>query len=551
MDSFVGTDFANKIECTPREQCAVPKFYECFRCWAGQLLPAGPAKARKTNPSTLYRSRIQNGEKKESLDSKTMHMSLERDGNGKQSPTRDPFPCRHVFSIGGRREETNEGMSLKMASLTRHSWLCRATVQPITALQSAIESSLLQHPPSSLLVQNRVVFFASKYKYHQIKLVPGYSSLSSSNTQKSPSHLMQLSVRGNGKTAKLALEPDDPSVAELLLAIERELGICTSRQVWRAGFPPKVLDTANVSTVKAAGIQNRDVVTVAESEAPLRERIGTTGYPAAEQAPAGPPPGGAATASSSAAPQHKNAGASATPSAVVPALLQATDGVERHIIAADNSCLFNSILWNFGPRHPKTRTQTGTTMTPQALRGVCAQEIRGDPSKWDMLTLAECDKPSLEYADWISKSDSWGGFLEMMILSNYFQTQIAAVDIRTARLEYFPHLEGLEPAEREKYKDRMFVYYDGIHYDACARKTGVGNNDGLVSGNGLFAVQDDVALTQVVAAAIELKEQKQFTVTATFTLQCQHCFKLLTGEKEAQGHAKETGHFNFQEAPGS
>lgn len=32
---------------------------------------------------------------------------------------------------------------------------------------------------------------------------------------------------------------------------------------------------------------------------------------------------------------------------------------------------------------------------------------------------------------------------------------------------------------------------------------------------------------------------------------CQHCMKLLTGEKDAQQHAKETGHFNFQEAKGS
>ena len=44
-----------------------------------------------------------------------------------------------------------------------------------------------------------------------------------------------------------------------------------------------------------------------------------------------------------------------------------------------------------------------------------------------------------------------------------------------------------------------------------------------------------------------LNEAKQFTDTTNFTLRCEVCQLGLRGEKEAQEHAKKTGHINFQE----
>ena len=44
-----------------------------------------------------------------------------------------------------------------------------------------------------------------------------------------------------------------------------------------------------------------------------------------------------------------------------------------------------------------------------------------------------------------------------------------------------------------------------------------------------------------------LHEAKQYTDTANFTLRCAVCQKGLRGEKEAQDHAKQTGHVNFAE----
>ena len=86
---------------------------------------------------------------------------------------------------------------------------------------------------------------------------------------------------------------------------------------------------------------------------------------------------------------------------------------------------------------------------------------------------------------------------------------------------------------------RIFLLHDGIHYDAI--------ESGEVGA--VFSADDDSTLAKALGVAKSLSDQKQFTDTANFTLQCQHCYTLLKGENEAREHGKATGHFNFQEAP--
>ena len=148
-----------------------------------------------------------------------------------------------------------------------------------------------------------------------------------------------------------------------------------------------------------------------------------------------------------------------------------------------------------------------------------------------MLVQVEAGKDFLDYADWIETSDAWGGMIELSILAEFLQYQICAVDIRAQRVEKFPFDDAA-------HAQRVVVFFDGIHYDAFKR--------GEVS---VFSTKDDTPLAEALAVGAELNKKKQFTDTAGFTLMCGHCMKLLKGQKEAQEHAKETGHFNFQEAP--
>ena len=46
-------------------------------------------------------------------------------------------------------------------------------------------------------------------------------------------------------------------------------------------------------------------------------------------------------------------------------------------------------------------------------------------------------KPPADYATWIKNPQSWGGAIEMMILSESLKSEIVAVDIINVRFEVF------------------------------------------------------------------------------------------------------------------
>mmetsp|Transcript_125595 Transcript_125595/g.361101 ORF Transcript_125595/g.361101 Transcript_125595/m.361101 type:complete len:295 (+) Transcript_125595:49-933(+) len=290
---------------------------------------------------------------------------------------------------------------------------------------------------------------------------------------------LTLGVRYAGKTVSISLD-DGATAAQLSAAIERECGVEPARQLLKGGVPPRPLDVAangGASPLADLGVRDRDRLILDEIEKP---------------------PG--------------------------PLAPEAVGEVERCVIPSDNSCLFSSIITALGLQEKAT---------PQALREVVRAKILSDPGEFDIQLQAETGKDSAAYAEWICKSDSWGGFVDLHILSTHLDVQICAIDIKSGAVHSFPH----EPVG----DSRLYLLFDGIHYDCIVAKA--------PAAGGRFSVKDDLTMSKAVAVAMDLKEKKQYTDTAHFTLQCQHCFKLLTGEKDAQDHAKETGHFNFQEAP--
>lgn len=63
----------------------------------------------------------------------------------------------------------------------------------------------------------------------------------------------------------------------------------------------------------------------------------------------------------------------------------------------------------------------------------------------------------------------------------------------------------------------------------------------------MFDIEDNAILVQAENIAQEAKSSRQFTDLNKFTLKCYQCDKLLTGQSEAQQHAKSSGHTNFGE----
>ena len=65
-----------------------------------------------------------------------------------------------------------------------------------------------------------------------------------------------------------------------------------------------------------------------------------------------------------------------------------------------------------------------------------------------------------EYVAWILDETSWGGEIELNILAHHYQVEIMAIDVQSLT----PLCYGKGPGITK----RVFLIYDGIHYDALA-----------------------------------------------------------------------------------
>lgn len=190
----------------------------------------------------------------------------------------------------------------------------------------------------------------------------------------------------------------------------------------------------------------------------------------------------------------------------------------------DNSCLFRSVGYVID-HNAENHTK---------YRQVIPDAIRSDPIQFNEAILGQ---PINKYMDWIVKKDSWGGAIELFILSEKYQVEICSIDVQTCRVDRFG---------QGKFGKTVIVLYSGIHYDAVAL------TPSLDSPTAFDQTQFSEPLaSRVVAAAVELagiwNQKKKFTDLANFTLRCNVCKVGVKGEKGAQEHVKVTGHADFVE----
>lgn len=192
----------------------------------------------------------------------------------------------------------------------------------------------------------------------------------------------------------------------------------------------------------------------------------------------------------------------------------------RRIIPADNSCLFHAISFNLNPKAP---------FHDEEYRQIIASYILSDPKHYEGLL----EKDPEAYAKWILQNTSWGGEVELHILAKHHNVEICTYNIRNCKSLIY----GEGPM-------RMFLLYDGIHYDSVVRNIcdEITENDET-----MFSKDDISAMEGCLILANSLRKKRQFTDLANFDIQCQVCFEGLKGEKGVAEHSKKTGHFNFKE----
>ena len=296
---------------------------------------------------------------------------------------------------------------------------------------------------------------------------------------------VRLRVRHKTKSAVLEGFTSNSKLSELKKAIEQKTGVLQCNQVLLSGYPPKELRYFTSSaTLREAGIKSADIIIV--NEIALEERrIRDV--------------------------QQRDGAAHRT----------AKEGeFLREQVASNNSCLFQSV---------GVLVDGGITSSGE-LRQVVAGVIASDPSTYTS-TVLEQDRT--DYIKWIQLDTSWGGAIELCILSEYFHVELDVVDVQTLRIDKFGHGKG--------YSDKAYMIYNGIHYDPLLLKKPNGEKVGRLP------CSDDHYSLLALQVAKDLHNAEDFVDLSSFSLRCLECNKLLTGQRDAIQHAQQTKHNKFGE----
>lgn len=88
------------------------------------------------------------------------------------------------------------------------------------------------------------------------------------------------------------------------------------------------------------------------------------------------------------------------------------------------------------------------------MREIIANAVKENTEEFSEAVLG---KPNEDYCKWIQNSNSWGGAIEVSILANFYGIEIAVIDTQSGSISRF--------GEDKDYPHRVFLIYDGIHYD--------------------------------------------------------------------------------------
>ncbi|XP_014240535.1 ubiquitin thioesterase OTU1 [Cimex lectularius] len=278
------------------------------------------------------------------------------------------------------------------------------------------------------------------------------------------------------------------TLLELKEFVSAKVDIPVERMVILSGYPPRPLELSmNDITLEVAGIKSGDSLAVEDS--PLPKEL-----------------------------------AASPPRRHVIDDQGSTGLLLRQVVPADNSCLFTSIGFVLGG---KVDPSCGTYM-----RQIIAEQVGSNEDEYSEAILG---KPNKDYCKWIQKPESWGGAIELAVLSNFYGMEIAVVDTMNAVINKF--------GEDKNYEYRVFLIFDGIHYDPLYREM-IGGEMKIQT---MFLRSNENALREAEELAQEAKSSRQYTDVNRFTLKCLVCREKLQGQTQAQAHAKKTGHMNFGE----
>jgi len=200
----------------------------------------------------------------------------------------------------------------------------------------------------------------------------------------------------------------------------------------------------------------------------------------------------------------------------------------KRVIPADNSCLFNSIAYAM---ENKSRNYAGY------LRQVVATYIASDPEKYNEAYL---DMNNEKYQKWILDGKNWGGAIEADILAKHYNTEICTIDVNSLSINVF--------GSEQNFKRRIYLLYDGVHYDVIARNISEDMPEEMDVT--IFKPLDNAASEGAFTLSKELNYRVHHhpSELSSPKIECGACSKRLGSQNDAKSHYQQTGHYNFSQA---
>ncbi|KAI0382608.1 OTU-domain-containing protein [Hypomontagnella monticulosa] len=331
---------------------------------------------------------------------------------------------------------------------------------------------------------------------------------------------MQIRFKGP-KGAGMVEIDDSATVNDLFAALKSDTG---GDVTVKYGYPPKPLGVdQGLDSLQSLGLHRERLTVepkesaaaaVAEQPLPVHEPVATTPSPVA---PTG---------------QFQNV-KDQNISVTMP---ETGSTLVLRVMPDDNSCLFTAV----GGALRGLRSGADEYYSADSLRRIVVDHIQANPERYTKVVLD--NKPPQVYCRNMLQPDTWGGAIELDIISEVFEIEISSVDVKTGRV--YTHGEG------NGYEMRCVLVYSNIHYDRVAE----------VFVEGQEAMEFDVtrwsadACEHVIAHTKEMckklrDEYHYYTDTSDFIVRCTApgCDWIGQGQEAVALHASKTGHTDIVE----
>lgn len=191
------------------------------------------------------------------------------------------------------------------------------------------------------------------------------------------------------------------------------------------------------------------------------------------------------------------------------------------VMPDDNSCMFTAFGGAIGLDNPS-----------RTLRNQVADYILNHPNEYNQAILGENPQ---RYTSKMRMMDTWGGAIELSILSDIYNVEISSIDVKSLRVDRFG----------EGKSTRVIILYSGIHYDRIAFCMDLSYPVEVDVTK--WSTDDEEVLDKARQLAQQLQRLHYYTDTTDFVIKCEICNWIGQGTRNAAQHEKETGHNQFGE----